>query len=53
MGRLEAAMWWDYYEKRYLALFYHLYESSRAQFGFAPLISVRIALSAAQGAKTF
>ena len=45
---LETAMWRDYYEKRYVALFGHLYELSRTQFGFAPLDSVRIALAAAQ-----
>jgi len=53
MARLETAMWRDYYEKRYPALFYHLYESSRAQFGFSPLASARIAMSAALAAKTF
>ena len=53
MARLETAMWRDYYEKHYPRLFYHLYEVSRTQFGFAPLASVRIALSAAQAAKTF
>jgi len=53
MARLETAMWRDYYEKRYPALFSHLYESSRAQFGFSPLVSLRIALSAAQAARTF
>lgn len=26
-------MWRDYYEKRYVALFGHLYELSRTQFG--------------------
>jgi len=53
MARLETAMWRDYYERHYPSLFYHLYESSRTQFGFSPLDSVRIALSAAQAAKTF
>jgi hypothetical protein len=53
MARLETAMWRDYYEKRYPALFYHLYESARAQFGFSPLASARIAMSAALAAKTF
>jgi hypothetical protein len=53
MGRLETAMWRDYYEKHYPALFYHLYESSRTQSGFSPLTSLRIALSAAQAAKAF
>jgi hypothetical protein len=53
MARLETATWRDYYEKRYVTLFYHLTESSRMQFGFSQLGSVRIALSAAQAAKTF
>jgi hypothetical protein len=29
ISRLETAMWRDYYEKRYVALFGHLYELSR------------------------
>jgi hypothetical protein len=53
MARLETAMWRDYYEKHYPALFYHLYESSRTLSGFSPLASVRIAVSAALAAKTF
>jgi len=53
IARLETAMWRDYYVKRYVALFGHLYELSRTQFGFAPLDSFRIALSAAQAAKAF
>jgi hypothetical protein len=53
MAQLETAMWRDYYEKRYPALFYHLYELSRTQFGFSPSDSLRIALSAARAAKAF
>jgi len=53
MARLETAMWRDYYEKRYGALFYHLYELSWTQFGFSPADSLRIALSAARAAKAF
>jgi hypothetical protein len=53
MARLETAMWRDYYEKPYPALFAHLHESSRTQFGFSPLTSLRIAFSAAQAARTF
>lgn len=53
IGRQETAMWRDYYEKRYVALFGHLYELSRMQFGFSPLDSFRIALAAAQAAKAF
>jgi len=53
IARLETAMWRDYYDKRYVALFGHLYELSRTQFGFSPLDSFRIALAAAQAAKAF
>ena len=53
IARLETAMWRDYYEKRYVALFGHLYELSRTQFGFSPLDSFRIAWAAAQAAKAF
>src|SRR5262245_14894878 len=53
MAQLETAMWRDYYEKRCGALFYHLYELSRTQFGFSPADSLRIALSAARAAKAF
>ena len=53
IARLETAMWRDYYEKRYPALFYHLYELSRTQFGFSPLDSFRIAWAAARAAKAF
>jgi hypothetical protein len=53
MARLETAMWRDYYDKRYPALFYHLYASTRTQFGFSPLTSLHIALSAAEAARTF
>jgi len=51
MARIEAAMWRDYYEKRYGALFYHLYELSRRQFGFSPLDSLRIALAGGKGSQ--
>lgn len=53
MARLETAMWRDYYDKRYQALFGHLYELSRTQFGFSPLDSIRIAVAAAKAARTF
>jgi hypothetical protein len=53
MARLETAMWRDYYEKHYPRLFYHLYEMSRTQFGFAPLDGFQIALSAARAARAF
>jgi hypothetical protein len=52
-ARLETAMWRDYYDKRYAALFYHLYASTRTQFGFSPSGSLHIALSAAEAAKAF
>jgi len=53
IAELETAMWRDYYEKRHAALFGHLYQLSRTQFGFAPLDSFRIALAAAQAARAF
>src|SRR5690242_15704344 len=53
MAQFETAMWRDYYEKRYPAQFYHLYEMSRTQFGFSPSDSLRIALAAARAAKAF
>ena len=53
MARLETAMWRDYYDKRYAALFYHLYASTRTQFGFSPYRSLHIAFSAAEAAKAF
>ncbi|MCG2666005.1 hypothetical protein ACFPFP_03565 [Bradyrhizobium sp. GCM10023182] len=53
MARLETAMWRDYYDKRYAALFYHLYASTRTQFGFSPFRSLHIAFSAAEAAKAF
>ncbi len=52
IARLETAMWRDYYAKHYLALFYHLYASSRT-FDFSPLASFRISLAAAQAARAF
>jgi len=53
MARLETAMWRDYYDKRYAALFYHLYASTRTQFGLSPFRSLHVALSAAEAAKAF
>lgn len=53
MARLETAMWRDYYDKRYAALLYHLYQSTRTQFGFSPPKSLHIAFSAAEAARTF
>jgi hypothetical protein len=53
IARHEAAMWRDYYEKRYVALFRELYEVSRTEYDFSPLDSVRIAFAAATAAKTF
>ena len=53
IARLETAMWRDYYDKRYVGLFGHLYQVSRTQFGFSPLDSFQIALAAAQAASAF
>lgn len=53
IAQLETAMWRDYYDKRYPALFYQLYVLSRTQFGFSPLDSFRLALAAVEAAKAF
>lgn len=53
MAVLETAMWRDYYDKRYLALLFNLYLSSRDEFGFSPLESLKIALTAAGAARNF
>ena len=53
MAALETAMWRDYYDKRYLNLFFNLYLSSRGEFGFSPLDSMKIALASANAARTF
>ena len=50
---LETAMWRDYYDKRYLALFCDLYRSTRNEFGFSPLDSLKIAFAAADAARVF
>ena len=53
MAERETAMWRDYYDKRYVGLFFELYQSSRAEFRFSPLDSFRIALAAAHAARLF
>ena len=53
VARVDAATWRDYYDKRYLALFGHLYQLFAREYGYSPLDSLRIALAAAQAAKTF
>jgi hypothetical protein len=51
--RSETTMWRHYYERRYISLFADLYDSSRAQYGFSPWDSVRIAAAAARAARAF
>jgi hypothetical protein len=46
-------MWRDYYDKHYAALLCRLYGLNRSEFGFSPLDSLRIALSAADAARRF
>jgi hypothetical protein len=53
MAQRETEMWRDYYDKHYVQLFWDLYASSRSEFRFSPLDSVRIALAAAHAAKLF
>jgi hypothetical protein len=53
MAHSETTMWRHYYERRYLWLFADLYDNSRAQYGFSPWDSVRIAAAAARAARAF
>jgi hypothetical protein len=53
MARLETSMWRHYYEKRYLPLLADLYTVARAEYGFSPLDSLRLAVAAASAAKSF
>ena len=53
MARAETAMWRDYYEKRYPALFAELYGVARNEQGFSPFDSVRIGFLAARAAYRF
>src|SRR5262249_10761862 len=53
MARLEAAMWRDYYEQRYAALFRDLYSVWRDEYEFSPLDSMRLAYAATSAARTF
>jgi hypothetical protein len=53
MGRLETAMWHDYYDHRYVAMFLALYRVNREQYGFSPWDSVRVAFFAAKAARVF
>jgi hypothetical protein len=53
LARAETAMWKHYYEKRYLSLFYDLYDISRTEYGFSPWDSARIAVAAARAARAF
>jgi hypothetical protein len=42
LGRLETAMWRDYYNHEYLSLFHGLYRVNRDQYGFSPWDSVQV-----------
>jgi hypothetical protein len=53
MARLETSMWRHYYDKQYLPLFADLYYVARREYGFSPLDSLRLSLSAARAAKSF
>ncbi|MEA2938012.1 MAG: hypothetical protein QOC56_1516 [Alphaproteobacteria bacterium] len=53
MARRETAMWRDYYDTRYFALFHELYAVSREQYNFSPFDSLRIAYAAASAARAF
>jgi len=53
LAERETAMWRDYYDQRWLRLFWEVYSSSRAEFRFSPMDSLRIALAAAHAARQF
>lgn len=53
VGRLETAMWQDYYEREYFALFRGLYTLSRREYGFSPWDSVLLSFYAAKAAAVF
>jgi hypothetical protein len=53
VAHLETAMWRDYYQHRYAALFGNLYRVSRDQYRFSPWDSLRLAWNAAKAAKVF
>ena len=53
MARAETALWRDYYDKRYFALFQGLYVINRDEFDFSPLDSFRLSLWAASAARKF
>lgn len=53
LGRMEATMWRQYYERRYVALLGTLYQLNRSQYGFSPADSVRLASHAARAARAF
>lgn len=49
----ETAMWRHYHDEQYVRLFLDVYRSSRAEFRFSPLESLRIALAATHAARLF
>jgi hypothetical protein len=53
MAQAETALWRDYYDKRYFALFQGLYLVNRDEFGFSPFDSFRLSLLAANAARKF
>ncbi len=53
LAHLETTMWRQYYEHRKLSLAFALYRTSRSQYGFSPLDSVRLARHAADAAIVF
>ena len=53
MGRMETAMWRQYYERRYVRLLWTLYALNRSEYGFSPWDSARLATYAARAAAAF
>lgn len=52
-AKLEAAMWRDYYEHRWVSLAWRSFLMARKQFGFSFVDSLQLAWHAAQAARAF
>jgi len=53
LGRMETAMWRQYYERRHASLLGTLYALNRSEYGFSPWDSARLSFHAARAAIVF
>jgi hypothetical protein len=53
LGRMETAMWRQYYERRYASLIATLYDLNRSEYGFSPWDSARLSFYAGRAAAAF